>query len=447
MEFKIRDDFTIKSLDRPDLDSLRRSQNLTTYNTDKLSQAVSYFLNLINKIDTSEKPIGINYGGLSFLTVAFALAIIKSKKDTALIIEDTVVRSGDDLNLFSHFFIAGPKWRGPKSSILPLVDEQPQHRSYIDSVSTMDAVEAWTGREKLTFEFGKDVKTYVMNLNSTKLELLTTSGLMEESSVVAAMNNYIYDDDYCVLNRTFNHVGVATLVIYPSLFKARSVALIDHINQWNVACEDATHVHMSYQMIQQGFKLPKKLRTLSTGGYHFSIDCLNYVYSMSDIDRIVDCYGTGFCPPPLAIRELTKENSFGLQPFKWVNSIVFPRMINTDDGPQMLLESNHVLFKGIMSASNDGKSIGTRDIVEQVNDDTFYLYGNSMTYVRVLDSRITTTELQKMLDSVCSNVSIEFTTKQGTKFPKLITNIFNKEQLEKFVVDNKVEADVEYTND
>ena len=212
----------------------------------------------------------------------FLYKIIKSKKDTALIIEDTVVRSGDDLNLFSHFFIAGPKWRGPKSSILPLVDEQPQHRSYIDSVSTMDAVEAWTGREKLTFEFGKDVKTYVMNLNSTKLELLTTSGLMEESSVVAAMNNYIYDDDYCVLNRTFNHVGVATLVIYPSLFKARSVALIDHINQWNVACEDATHVHMSYQMIQQGFKLPKKLRTLSTGGYHFSIDCLNYVYSMSE---------------------------------------------------------------------------------------------------------------------------------------------------------------------
>lgn len=443
MAFKIREDFIIKALDRPNRDDRRLSKTLTTFNTDQLSQAISYFLNLINKVDASEKPIGIHYGSLSFLTIAFALAIIKSKKETGLIIDDKVIRAGDDLKLFSHVFVTGPNWRTP-DSILSVVDKEPNHRSYVDSVSIMDEVEAWPGREELIFEYSKDVKTYIVNFNSAKLDLLSTSGLMEESSIIAAMNNYVYDDDHCALYRRLNHVGVGTLIIYPALFKAKSVALVDHINQWDIACEGATHVHMSYQMIQENFKLPKKLRTLSTGGYHFSRDCMDYVYSLSDIDRIVDCYGTGYCPPPLAIRELTKENISSLQPFKWVNSIVRPESVLLEKGPGLLITSDQPLFDKMSSSGHDGKSIGTGDIIERVNDDTFYLYGNSLTYIRVLESRISSIELQKMLDAVIPDVTIEFTIKEGTRFPKLITQNYNKEKLDKFVIDNKIEADIEY---
>jgi hypothetical protein len=423
MEFKIRDDFTIKSLDRPDLDPQRKSKDLTTYNSDQLSQAVSYFLNLINKIDTSEKPIGISYSRLSFLTIAFSLAVIKSKKDTAIVINDEILELDNDLDLFSFFFIAGPRSGFKGSGIVSKAEEVPSHRFYIDATSTMDAVEAWTDREKLTFE------------------LISTSGLIEESSIIAAMNNYVYDDDYCVLNRSFNHVGVHTLIIYPSLFKAKAIAVADNVRQWNIVCEDATHVHMGYQMIQEKFKLPKKLRTLSTGGYHFSLDCLNYVYSHSDIERIVDCYGTVFCPPPLAIRDLNKENSLGLQPFKWVNSLVFPTM----NHGTMHINSDQELFSKTFFAFGDGKSIATQDIVEKVDDDIFYLYGSTETYIRVSDTRITTTELQRMLDSVIPNTVIEFTIKEGTKFPKLIADSLSKEKLDKFIIDNKVEADIEYT--
>ena len=444
MVFRIRDGFIIKALDRPDLDPNRKCKTLTTYNTDQLSQAVSYFLDVINKIDSSKKPIAINYAHLSFLTIAFALAIIKSKKDTVMLIDDDIVIAGDDLKLFSHFFLAGPRVGRRKHSSIALINQSIEHRSYIDSPEVMDAVESWDGREELTFEFGKDVKTYILHINSLNTETLTTSGLMEESSIVAAMNNYVYDDDHCVLFRSFNHVGVATLIIYPALFKAKSVSVIDHKNQWNTECEDATHVHMNYEMIQQNFKLPKKLRTLSTGGYHFSSDCLDYVYAQSDIDRIVDCYGTATCPPPMAIRELTKENSIGLQPFKWINKVFFPKI--SESGEMSISSKDEYSFVGIVG-SKEGKELVIPDAIEQINNDTFYLYGRKENYIRVLDTRLTSKELSQMIDSIISNVKIEYTIKDGTNFPKLISNISNKEKLDNFVINNRVEADIEYTND
>lgn len=440
MEFKIRKDFILKSID---YNKQELSDPLVSYDYDQLSQAVSYFLNYINKIDDSEKPIGINYHDLSFLTVAFALAIIKSKKDTVLVL-DHVLDNTDDLNLFSFFFVAG-RQTGVDKSASNFVNQAPDCRFDVDSLDTMKAVEAWPDREPLTFEFGRNAKTYILYFNAKQPVLLTNSGIMDESSIIAAMDNYVYEDDYCVLKRSFNHVGVHTLIIFPSLFKAKSVAVVDgNVDAWNKACEGATHIHMSYQMIQLGLQLPKKLRTLSTGGYHFNKDCLDYVYSQCDIERIVDCYGTSTCPPPLAIRELTKENSFGLQPFKWVNKVFYPRM-NINEGQMRIVSDGTYSFAGIGGMASDDLVIA--DVIEKLDDNTFYLYGSKENYIRVLDTRITTKELTQMLDAVVDNVKIEFTTSDKTSVPKLITNISNKEKLNNFVIENKVEATIEYTDD
>lgn len=437
MEFKIRKDFILKSVD------YRKNNNiLVSYNYDQLSQAVSYFLNIIDKIDTSEKPIGINYHHLSFLTIAFALAVIKSKKNSAIIL-DTVLENTDDLSLFSFCFIAG-RQSIANNNVNEFVTQAPEHRLNVDSLDIMDAVESWTSREPLTFEFGRDTKTYILAFNQKEVSLLTNSGIMDESSIIAAMDNYVYDDDYCIMKRAFNHVGVHTLIIFPALFKAKSMAVVDNNTEiWNQACIGATHIHMSYQMIQENLALPKKLRTLSTGGYHFNKDCLEYVYSQCEVERIVDCYGTSYCPPPLAIRELTKENIVGLQPFKWVNQVFYPKM--SKHGQMRISSNGKYSFLGIGRADDDDLVIP--DIIEKVNDDTFYFYGSKENFIRVLDTRITVNELSQMLNEVIDNVKIEFTIKHSISVPKLIANISNKEKLDSFVVNNKVEADVEYTND
>ena len=446
MEFKIRDDFILRSVDHRKYDTIKRLRLLVDYNTDQLSQAVSYFLNIINKIDTSEKPIGINYADLSFLTIAFSLAIIKSKKDYVLVV-DPVLENTDDLNLFSFFFIAGSRTIEEHYNISKLINQCPDRRMDMDTYSIMNEVESWQGREELTFEFGKNTKTYILPFNTKKPFLLTTSGIMDESSIKAAMDNYIYEDDYCVLKRSFNHVGVHTLIIFPSLFKAKSIAVVDHYRTiWDMACENATHIHISRQMIQDKFTLPKNLRTLSTGGYHFDKDCLDYVYAQSNIERIVDCYGTGHCPPPMAIRELTKENSFGLQPFKWVNKVFYPNISLDGQGHVKIRPSVPYPVDGLANSSAEGDLL-IADIIEHIGEDTFYLYGSKENYIRVLDTRITVKELTEMLNKIIDDIRIEFVNKDGTNVPKLITDISNKEKLDSFVLNNKVEADVEYTND
>ncbi|MEY3074520.1 MAG: hypothetical protein RJB25_156 [Bacteroidota bacterium] len=56
---------------------------------------------------------------------------------------------------------------------------------------------------------------------------------------------------------------------------------------------------------------------LTSGGYNFNSECVNYVTSRSEIENIVDCFGTARCPPPLAIRQTLKDTSFD-----WVNEFI-----------------------------------------------------------------------------------------------------------------------------
>lgn len=385
------------------------------FSRDDLSQAVSFFLDYINRIPVEqERKIGVTFGSLSFLSIAFMLALIKSKRH--YIVFYHLDNFDDNLkNICNHLFIVGEL---PESVDESGLRSLPDFFSETWNDQVQYAVSAHTGRVDLEFEFSADQKTFrgVENKETavwTAVPLYTT-GKIEESCVAAAMDHYIHSDDVCILLRPFRHIGVATLSVYPALFKAKRIIICRSKFDWTDEYSAATNVHLAWEMVKENYPLPKKLRTVTTGGYAFNSECIRYVTDQSQVDNIIDCYGTAVCPPPLAIRQLYKDRP-ALQPFIWVNKFLTVE----DHQGSLVIAGPAGVFEGVEGSVGSDR-IKTNDHIE-LNGDSFYFYGSWMRFVRVNHERWTVDNFSSLLkeQTGISNFMIMFEKKDGVEVPSL----------------------------
>lgn len=435
MEFKIRDDIDIRSLSF-------KTMKITQYTAEDTARLVSYFLNKINSITDLSKPIGVKFGILSYVATCCMLALIKSGRDYGIIYyKNGTIRESADIH-FSHVFKLGPYWETSEGidSVLEYETEGLAHPITTD----------------LTFEYSEKQKVYALAVESEQLEILMNSGKIEESAVKTAMEHYFHEDDFCAFNRPLRHTGVATLCIYPAMFKAKGIAFCGTRPEWATQIHLANHVHMSYDMMNSKWVLPKKLRMLTTGGYDFNQDFVEYVHSKSEVENIVDCYGTRYCPPPMAIRHLTISDYPA--PFKWVNEFIKPRFRNNW---LYLVSDDMYMFANIFNDKNKKSwdELITIDTIFAVDEKTFYLVDvpnlhksdNSENTKKGKTNVIANIRMHHETYSDCdfvdfvyqnTNLSIKlaYHYDEGTYNPKILVNANELDQSIEFVKENEIEA-------
>lgn len=364
MEFRIRDDINV------------RNRSLITkkyndYKKEDIAKMVAFYLDLILKV--KEPKIGVALGLLTLPSVAFMLALHKSGKEYILIYHDGNHNYDGKKELCDKIFLVGDYGGGVKSIIKKLQERHPGKFIPTDTEEFEHKSLTYHRGDDLVFDYSKDKKTYV--IINKEIELLYPTEKIEGASISAAMDNYFHEDDYCVLTRPFSHFGVATLSIYPAFFKAKNITLCPTFSDWREEYHNATHVHIDLKMMSGSCDLPKKLRMLTSGGYNFNSECLEYVTSRSEIENIVDCFGTIYCPPPLAIKQLVSGHT--LLPFKWVNDFVKPTLVD-EKLAFTTVEGN--IFND-MRLSKEGV-ITTLDKVTLVDND-FYFIGSAVQFVRM----------------------------------------------------------------
>jgi hypothetical protein len=435
MEFKIRDDIEIRSLSF-------RTTRIIQYTSEDIARYVSYFLDRINSITDHSKPIGVKFGLLSFVSTCCLLALVKSGRDYCIIYyKNDDFRENND-SKFSHVFKLGPFWEVQNESIGSVLEYETEGAEH--AITT-----------DLTFEFSSTQKVYVMADDVDTIELLTTTGKIEESSIKAAMANYFTEDDYCVFHRPMRHIGVATLCIYPALFKAKGISFCATRPEWATQVNLATHIHFGYDMIRDKWSLPKKLRMLTTGGYDFNQECVEYVRSKSDIDSIVDCYGTRFCPPPLAIRYL-KISKHPI-PFKWINDYIRPDV--RENILYLIASDESNIFLNLQG--DEVSYIRTMDTALTLDDDVIYLkliphntdisvpatttpalrLNNVIGDIRMHHMTYPDCDFIDYLSVNCDlSIKLAYHFDHGIFYPKLLVNANEVEQCVKYVADNDIEA-------
>ena len=417
MEFKIRDDIEIKSLSF-------RTNEIVQYTNKDIARYVSYFLDKINSIADLSKPIGVKLGHLSFVSVCGMLALVKSGRDYAIIYHQNLDLREDIDHLFSHVFYLGP-FNDRNEDVINFEIQGAEHTINTD----------------LNFIFHPTQIVYELPENSTSLEVLTTSGEIESSSVNAAMDHYFVEDDYCVFHRPMQHIGVATLCIYPALFKAKTIILCLDKEEWTAEIDSATHIHFGYSMIRDKWPMPKKLRMLTTGGYDFNQEIIAYVTNKSNIENIVDCYGTKNCPPPLAIRHL-KISNYPI-PFKWINKIIKPHVYN-----DLLLLTSAI--PGLLKCKdNDYLDFRkTQDTAFEVDETTLYLkvirnidQKNIISNVRMHHSTFADHSFMQFIkDDTDIDLKLAFYYDNGIFYPNILVNQEELDQCIKYVKDHDIEA-------
>jgi hypothetical protein len=181
-----------------------------------------------------------------------------------------------------------------------------------------------------------------------------------------------------------------------------------------------------------GCNLPSKLRMLTSGGYNFNSECIEYVTSRSEIENIVDCFGTIFCPPPLAIRRLNA----GETEFTWVNKFIKPTLVNSK---LAFTTINGDIFDGINTAQN-GKII-TSDIVT-LDGDNFYFGGSAERFIRIAHIRYSVTEFERFFKDKTEifDAEVIFEKIDGLDNPVIIVNDSDFYEASKLMAEFQIEA-------
>jgi len=438
MGFKIRNDIRIRS-------KSLQTFTMKDYDYNDLSSSVAYFVDKIQKLKADNHQIGVMFGFLSFASVSCMLALIKSKVDYTIIYYSGDMIPEDADQYCSHAFLLGPF--DSQNNIVNFVNQKPDFFTNVNDPEIEKQIISYHRKDDLIFEFGVEQKIYALMAGNDKVELVHGTGKIEESSISAAMQHYYSHDDYCLLYRPCRHIGVATLSVYPALFKAKTIVLCADKEEWAGEITPATHVHFGFNMIQEKWLLPKKLRILTTGGYSFNSDCINYVNSISEIDQIIDCYGTYLCPPPLAIRELSKIEDNAITPFKWINEFIRPLNINDI----LYFEtSDKVTFQNLMSTRLnkffESNIMPTHDRIKNIDENTFYFYGRSTHVVRVNHVQWSESSFVQLAyeKTNIKDLKVVFKTFNGVDIPVIKVNSKYKTILEDFVSSNHVEAAIEY---
>jgi len=392
MEFKfsIRDDINVRSKSLVDL-------QFKDYSKEDIARAVAFYLDLI--LNSKHDKIAVGFGNVSLLSVAFMLALHKSGKEYILVYHNGNFNYHDYGHLYSNLFLTGVFSKRDYDIVI----ENSPNTTFTDTAIFEQQAFSFYKSDDLIFDYSKNKNVYI--INSDSVQLLYDSEKIEGSSIQAAMNNYFVDYDYVVLMRPLQHVGVGTLSIYPSFFKVKNISLCPWIEDWESEYHKATHIHIDPRMMSYGCKLPKKLRMLTSGGYNFNSDCVNYVTAQSDIENIIDCYGTAKFPPPLAIRKPLIDSMF-----VWINEFIKPSIVK--DTKQLILTSIDNTVKNI-----------TNDLIE-LDEHGFRLIGKALDEIRMSHKLHPVEEFKKLFSEYSGIVDFEvkFEFENGTHNPVVFVN-------------------------
>ena len=423
MEFKVRDDINVRNRSLVD-------KKYKDYKKEDIAKIVAFYLDLI--LSTNAKRIGVGFGLLTLPSIAFMLALHKSGKEYTLIYHDGNHNYDNKKELCDKIFLVGTHSGGAETIINKLVAIYPNKFIQTDTKNFELQSLSYHRSDDLIFDYSKDKKTYV--IINKEIELMYPTEKIEGASIAAAMDNYFHEDDYCVLTRPFSHFGVATLSIYPAFFKVKNITLCPTFSDWQEEYHNATNVHIDLKMMSGNCKLPKKLRMLTSGGYNFNSECLEYVTSRSEIENIVDCFGTIFCPPPLAIKRLV--SGYHNLPFKWINEFVKPTLVD-DKLAFTTVEGD--IFNDMKLAKN-GK-ITTLDKVALDGED-FYFIGSASRFVRMNHIRYPAEAFEQLFKdrTGITHAVLQYETIDNIENPVIAVNIEDLDNAQSFMSDFHVEA-------
>ena len=423
MIFKIPEDLVIDAVDYSlNSDHVRDFKRF--YRDHDLARSVSYFLDLINN---TKGKIGITFGLLTYQSLAFMLALIKSGRDYTIFYyqEENLNYKGMELHC-DHVFLVG-LFLG--ATLLPInehylpeeIKRRPDFYTRLFSQNVENNIQLHRGKDNLEIEFSEKQKIYAVYNYENELEFALTAKI-EESSVIAAIDNYIEQDDVCLLMRPFKHIGVATLSIYPALFKAKQIIVCSYKEDWLKVYQQGTNIHLAYEMIREKWPLPEKVRMVTTGGYPFNSDCVKFVTDQCDTENIIDCYGTRVCVPPLAIRRLHEDKPY-IQPFKWINKYLQPRNNN-----------------GTLTIVGPDIEVNTLDKIE-LYDNMFYFYGSKLQTIRMNHQLWNADEFLKFFvnKTKIEDVKLHFEEKDNVPMPFLTVTSKYSESVSDFIIKNAVE--------
>jgi len=408
--FAIRDDINVRTKSLVDLE-------FKDYSKEDIGRAVAYYLDLI--LNSKYEKIAVGFGNLSLLSVAFMLALHKSGKEYTMVYHNGRHNYDEYSHLYSHLFFTGIPNDEGTAKLKEIIKTNPSSITLTDTAAMESSAFSYKKRDNLTFDYSKNKKVYIVNIVETdKSSLLYTTEKIEGSSIDAAMKNYFHEDDYVVMMRPFSHVGVGTLSIYPAFFKVKNISICSFISEWPSEYHKATHIHIDKQMMNYGCDLPKKLRMLTSGGYNFNSECVEYVTSRSDIENIVDCFGTAKCPPPLAIRHTLTDTSF-----KWINEFVTLSKKETTN--QLMFSSvDDNVFNELKSSFKN--SIVTDDIIElHDNGRKFSLIGKLVLTIRMAHVLYELTDFKRLFleySGITTDIDVYFEYIDGLKNPIIAVN-------------------------
>lgn len=311
LPFEMENNFTI----RKDF-ILRYRRRDYTYND--ISQAVSYWLNQINK---TTGIIGISYASLSFSGVSFLLALYKSQRPFVHlgVMGKNVTQKLLDSQQLGAIFVIGDLLHSTVT-IEFLSDQLHLTDTWDHACNCLN----WPDFEDLIIPFTDQqvIKAYTSG-STGKPSQVSMSAYVESLSIKLAMDSFFIDDDYCVFSHGMAHMGVHTTAILPGVFKARIVSLSDFT--WDEEIEHATHIQFFPTMTY--LKLPKKLRVITTGGNSLKSTLLEFILSQCQVENIYDIYGLTECLPPLAVRNVHSFLDLNT-PFTWINQNYQVEIIN-----------------------------------------------------------------------------------------------------------------------
>lgn len=404
MKFEIRNDINVRDRSLITESHVDRSK-------EDIARAVEFYLDLIKS--HPENRIAVGFGTISLLSVAFMLALHKSGREYTVIYHNGSLNFDEYSHLYSHLFLTGNFAQSDLEKVKSLLASYPKQITLTNTSDFETLAFSYHTSNDLIFEYAKEKNIYIAFNNN--IELLYTTEKIEGSSIEAALENYFHEDDYVVLMRSFQHLGVGTLCIFPAFFKAKNISLCPFLIDWEREYHNATHIHIDKHMMQIGCKLPKKLRMLTSGGYDFNSDCIEYVTKQSDIENIIDCFGTAKCPPPLAIRKLPNNLD---SHFVWVNKFIKPIAISELN--ILSFDTDEHSFSKLTQ-----RQIATNDVVEFINNSyNFKIVNRLISNVRMSHKLYPVEEFKKLFKeySGIEDFSVDYEIVDKLQSPIIIVN-------------------------
>lgn len=306
-----------------------------SYNRCQLARAVAYWQDYLQALN-DDRPVGLWYGwsSTSFQTIALLLAIIDSGRSYYKFSSTDEAKKVKipDIGTLSHTFSVGLENSvyADTSKIYGVTSV------YADSAEHRELSLNYHRKHPLKIKFHADSYRYNSTSGTTGLpKAVKVSLLNDGQSVLCAMEQYFSEDDYCVFAHNMLHIGVHTTAIFPAVFKARVLSLIDVLS-YPEEVVNATHIQYFYTMLNECV-LPKGLnvRICTTGGDYLKPQLVNTLLD-AGVKEIIDIYGLTEAPPPLAIRSIKSVNDLS-KPFNWVATDYSCR---TDEADQLHVQNS-----------------------------------------------------------------------------------------------------------